>query len=579
MRSTHGSANAGAAFIVLMALIGSQAAMAAEPAGSGDRAPEKMAATAKRQAAPVVQEAAPNDAARRQATRTTPVQLMAPAIEIVNPATAEVSKVVPAAPSAGAVPPTESVPASAQTSSVTVAGGDASARPPGARSSAPLRSGQSRAHGTVINVNPLPPIDVNMAVGESRLVRGLKSSRVVVGTDKIVTAVVLEDRQVMLFGNAPGSTTMQVWDTANVMRTFKVTIAGANDTERVAREIKEFLAEVPGLRVRTLGDKIFVDGSDLSDEVLHSLEVLAKQFDKVVNLTENQKNNGGWDRMVMLDIKVVEFKNRERLRDLGVLWGSDAAGPRFGIGGDIKSSLTRNGDNFVVQPDGSIAAVAAGATLAPFRSYFGFASALASRLKLLATDGEAVILAEPQLAARSGRSAAMHVGGRIPIIVPGGVGGPGTVTQERYGVKLSMTPTIGRDNSIQAKVSAELSEPDATVSINGISGFKERMVETVFNVSDGQTMVLSGLIQRRRENSVQKVPLLGDIPLLGHAFRSSSDKELESEVVIFVTAKIVDPSHNGVVKTIDATQKRIDTVLGPRVEPKGFGVVPEDVAP
>ncbi len=415
-------------------------------------------------------------------------------------------------------------------------------------------------------MRPLPPIEVTMAVGESRLVRGLKSTRVVVGSDKVVNAVVLEDRFVMLFGNAPGVTTMQVWDTDNRMRTFRVTVGSASDVERIAQDVRAFLSDIPGLRVRALGDKVFVDGNDLSDDALHRVQVLSKQFDRVVNMTENQKSTGGWDRMVMLDVKIVEFRNRERVRDLGVLWTPEADGPRFGIAGDIKSSSLRDGERFYVQPGSNLpTSVAAAATYAPFRSFFGLTSVLSSKLRLLATDGDAVILAEPQLAARNGRSASMNVGGRIPIIIPGGIAGPGSVTQERYGVKVTMTPTIGRDGMIQSKVSAEVSELDPTVTANGLPGFKERMVETVFNVADGQTMMLSGLIQRRKETSEEKVPLLGDIPILKHAFRRTNDRESEVEIVIFVTAKIVDAAHPGIVQTIDDAQRNIDRSLGERV--------------
>ncbi len=405
-----------------------------------------------------------------------------------------------------------------------------------------------------------------MGVGESRLVRGLKSTRVVVGSDKVVTATVLEDRLVMLFGNAPGVTTMQVWDTGNRMRTFRISVGSASDVDRFAQEVREFLSDVPGLQVRAMGDKIFVDGNDLSDSALHRVQVLAKQFDRVVNMTENQKGAGGWDRMVMLDVKVVEFRNRERVRDLGVLWNSEADGPRFGVAGDIKASPLRDGNRFYVQPGANVASsVAAAATYAPFRSFFGLASVLSSKLRLMATDGDAVILAEPQLAARNGRSASMNVGGRIPIVIPGGLAGPGSVTHERYGVKVTMTPTIGRDGMIQSKVMAEVSELDPTVSANGLPGFRERMVETVFNVVDGQTMVLSGLIQRRRETSEEKVPFLGDIPIVKHAFKRTNDRESELEIVIFVTAKIVDAAHPGIVQTIDDAQRNIDRSIGDRI--------------
>jgi pilus assembly protein CpaC len=525
------------------------------------------------------------DATRRHGLRTAPVRLNGAAIEVIDPASLRAPPNNSGSMTQVVVPPgSKSVDGAAAAVSSTEAGDagfamgatnrDMEVEGPRAlpgRGATPRsqrdarRRGRQAATQPVIAVGPLPPIEVTLNVGESRLIRGLKSSRVVVGSDKIVTAAVLDDRLVMLFGNAPGATTMQVWDTLDQMRTFRVTVGSASDVTRIAQEVRDYLSDVPGVRVRVMGDKVFVDGNDLSDESLHRIQVLAKQFDRIVNMTENQKGSGGWDRMVMLDVKVVEFRNRERVRDLGVLWATEADGPRFGIGGDIKSSTLRDGEQFYVSPTGVVTSVAAAATYAPFRSFFGWASVLASRLRLMATDGDAVILAEPQLAARNGRSASMNVGGRIPIVVPGGLAGPGSVTHERYGVKVTMTPTIGRDGMIQSKVMAEVSELDQTVSVNGMPGFKERMVETVFNVVDGQTMVLSGLIQRRRESSVEKVPLLGDIPILKHAFSRTNDRESELEIVIFVTAKIVDAAHPGVVQTIDEAQRNLDRALGDRV--------------
>lgn len=469
------------------------------------------------------------------ATRTQPVQLRAPVIEIVDP-TAPAKTPNGAASAAQGVAPTTVEPT---------------------RSAA----NRSRSPGKPSpQTGPIVGPDIHLYIGESRLIRGLKSSRVVVGTDTIMTAVVLDNREVMLFGNGPGSTTLQVWDTANTMRTFRVNVKGT-DTGKLLKDVQALLSDIPNARVHAVGDKVVIDGRDLGDENLHRIAALTKQFDSsVINLTDYQREHGGWDQMVILDVKVVEFKNRERVRDLGIRWASATAGPTFGIAGDIHASRLRNGDRYYVQPVPGVADVAR--PLAPFRTFFGLASTLASMINLMATDGEAIILSEPQLASRHGRKASMNVGGRIPFAVVAGLGAV-EVRYERFGVILEMTPWIGKDGMIQAKIKAEVSDRDTSLDVNGLPGFRERMVETVFNVNDGETMVLSGLVQRLKSTATQKVPGLGDVPVVGALFRNNHDEVRESEVIIFVTPKIVDARHKGVRDAIQSTEQRTNDYLGP----------------
>ncbi len=500
------------------------------------------------------------------ASNTQPVQLVRPVIEVVDPSKTSMSLPLPSA-----LPPNQ-VPASMtvqRRSDGAAVGGD----DPKQTSMSALK-GLAPSRRTVKEpleptaAEPLPAVDVSMRIGESRLVRGLRSTRVVVGTDKVVTAVVLENREVMLFGGAQGATTVQIWDAANVMRTFKVRVEGA-DIAKMADEVRTLLADLPNAKVFIVGEKVVVDGKGLGDEGLFRIAALTKRFENVVNLTEYQKDNGGWDRMVMLDVKVVEFKNRDRLHNLGINWATEGVnGPAFGIAGDIKSSSTGNGARIFVQTneDGTVqVAETLAPRLSPFRSFFGLASALTSKINLLVSDGDAAILSEPQLTARNGRAARMNVGGRIPLAVSTGLGVT-EIRYERYGVIVDVTPFISSNGMVQAKIKAEVSEPSNV--FEGRVSFTERMVETVFNVQDGQTMVLSGLIQRKSEVGVNKVPLLGDIPVLGHAFKNTRTIDRDSEVIIFVTAKIVDPTHPGIQGAIDSAERRVDDFMGVRATPE-----------
>jgi pilus assembly protein CpaC len=481
----------------------------------------------------------------RASSNTQPVQLQPGVVEIVDPARAPLAAATPAAAAAPSRVQIIEVPASSS---------------PGRTTGVSATSSAPKAGAQAAQVDAMPATDVLMQLGESRLVRGLRASRVVVGTDKVASAVVLDNREVMLFGNAPGSTTLQIWDTRNAMRTFRVIVKGT-DIAKMAADVRTMLSDIPGVKVAVLGDKVVIDGQDLGDENLHRIAALTKQFDNVVNLTEYQRDNGGWDRMVILDVKIVEFKNRDHVRQLGIDWSiNGAAGPSFGIVGDIKASRNRDGTAFVLPTQGLPSGVQDLARpAAPFRTFFGLASAVFSKINLLASDGEAVILSEPQLAARHGRSARMNVGGRVPITVAGV--GVAQVVHERFGVIVEMTPHIGKNGMVHAKIKAEVSEPISALAPT--AGLTERMVETVFNVNDGETMVLSGLVTRKKVDNVNKVPLLGDAPIFGSLFRTEGSSMQEGEVVIFVTPKIVDPKHRGIVDTVNATERRLDDALGP----------------
>lgn len=426
-----------------------------------------------------------------------------------------------------------------------------------------------------IDLTRQPSSDIHLYVGESRLIKGLPSTRVVVGSDKVATAAVMDNREVMLFANAPGTVTMQIWDLEGKMRSYRLVVAPA-DMPRLADDIANLLADVPNVTVTPVGDKVIIDGRQLGDENLHKIAALTKSYDNVVNLTEYQRDNGGWDRMVMMDVKIVEFKNKDKLRELGIRWDSSINGPMAGVAGDMKVSSLRGGNGgggggggFYVMPsqDANIQGFdTLQRPIAPFRTYAGLVSVLYSKINLMASDGDATVLAEPQLTARSGKAAMMNVGGRFPIQVSSGLG-ERRIQFERYGVQLNVTPWVDPNGMINAKLKAEVSEPDGSVSIDGMPAFRERVVETVFNVTSGQTMVLSGLLQKSKSKSVTKFPLLGDIPLLGVLFRSTREAETESEVAIFVTPRVVDARSDGVKKAVQTLNERVESHIGPVVPP------------
>ena len=154
--------------------------------------------------------------------------------------------------------------------------------------------------------------------------------------------------------------------------------------------------------------------------------------------------------------------------------------------------------------------------------------------------GKAFLLASPQLSARSGGQAKFLAGGEVPIPVPQGFGQV-TVDYKEYGIKLDIEPLVNFNQDISTRILAEVSRVDPTVTVQGVPGFTTRRTESEINVHAGETIVISGLIDSSAQQDAKRLPLLGDIPILGKLFRSDGFRGNRTELVMFVTPRVVTP--------------------------------------
>ncbi len=247
--------------------------------------------------------------------------------------------------------------------------------------------------------------EIEMFVGESRLLPAPGVVRIAVGNGQIMTATALDKKEVAIFANAVGTSSLFVWNQDGVYQRVKVTIT-PGDTSRIAREVAAFLATIPEAKASIVGDKVIVEGDSLSDADLAKVEQLGLRYPQIVNFT----NRLGWEQMVMMDVKVVEFPVTE-LRDIGIKW-STAGGAAIGaIWGPI-----RRGDDGPYQiniPSGQDTPApivgqnaSAPAPVPPGLNVLGAVNlGLNAQLNLLAQEGKTVILAEPQLSTRNGAKA------------------------------------------------------------------------------------------------------------------------------------------------------------------------------
>ena len=183
----------------------------------------------------------------------------------------------------------------------------------------------------------------------------------------------------------------------------------------------------------------------------------------------------------------------------------------------------------------------------PINAFFGVmnnGSTFLSFLQALRTESVTKLLAEPRLVTVSGKPASFLSGGEQAVPVPAGLGQVG-VQFEEFGTRLNFLPIVLGDGRIHLEVEPEVSSLNAAfgTSIQGtvVPGRTTQRVHTTVDIEPGQTLVIGGLIQREVTGSTQKVPVLGDLPYVGAAFRTISFEEQESELLVLVTPHLVDP--------------------------------------
>lgn len=399
--------------------------------------------------------------------------------------------------------------------------------------------------------------DVEMAVGETQVFPAPAVGRVAVGNGRVLSASTADDRDVVVFANAPGTSSLVIWDRDGTMRRIRITVV-PGQAPRVQREIEAFLASMPAVRSRVVGDKVIVEGDDLSDADQGRIAMLARRYPQVVDFTGQL----GWERMVMMDVKVVEMP-RSRLRELGVRWdGASTGGLNAGLAWDaaVGRPLRAAAGGAEQRPGDSPIAL-------PFPStspagYLGVNALLSARIQAMAQSGEAVILAQPQLSARSGSTARFLAGGEVPYATVDRNGASNT-TFKPYGVTLQIAPRVDAGGTVRSVIDVEVSAVDASVAASGGPALKVRRTSTEFNVRSGETLVLSGFLSREQSQDLDGLPGLSSLPILGPLFGSRRFQRRETELAIFVTPTVVTQRNPGLLERIDRGQRVLDDTFGP----------------
>ncbi|MEJ1160089.1 type II and III secretion system protein family protein [Prosthecomicrobium sp. N25] len=362
---------------------------------------------------------------------------------------------------------------------------------------------------------------------------------ITVGDPEIADVVPLTDRTLYVLGKKIGTTNISVFDRAkNLVGVIEVEVS--HDVGRLGAELK---TQVPtaNIRVGTANGKVILSGTVRDAASLDKALTIARQFapDVINSLSV------GTSQQVMLEVRFVEV-NRSAERQLGVRWsalqGKSGAAFLPNRGGPPESDRTWTYRG------------AATTTTLPFGGVFGSLVANGVNvdflIRALEDQNVARRLAEPNLIALSGQPANFFAGGKIPIVIPGTFGSPGTVEYKEYGVKLAFTPTVLDTGLVNLKIAPSVSELDYAnaVPLNGglQPAITERSTETMVELRDGQSFAVAGLLQTRSETLLEQLPWVGSLPVLGALFRSTSFQKNETELVITVTPRLVRPMSPGV---------------------------------
>lgn len=377
---------------------------------------------------------------------------------------------------------------------------------------------------------------ISIDAGSSFVIPAPSIKRIAIGNGNIVQASAVNGKEVLVFGKNKGSTTLEIW-LSNGKRMSYLIIVNPEGIKRIHEELNLLLKSIPNAKAIVAGDKVVIQGEDLSDADRIKIASLSSLYPEVIDFTSQQ----GWDRMVMLDVQVIELPST-RMQELGIRWDSSSTGGmQTGVAWESSSSslINRPGSSALDlnYPAKNIAGM------------FGVNALLSARIAALTKSGEAVILAQPQLLARNGSTASFLAGGEVPYAAVDKDGRSTTVFR-KYGVSLNITPHADRSGSIRSKLDIEVSSVDSTIAVPGGPALKVRRASTEFNVRSGQTLVVGGFLSRDRSIDRDGLPGLSEISLFGKLFGVERDQMRQTELAIFVTPIVVDADDPGMSSQI-----------------------------
>ncbi len=409
--------------------------------------------------------------------------------------------------------------------------------------------------------------DLSIAVGKSVLVDFAQPvQRVAIGLSDIAEATATTPTELMVNGKAAGQTSLIVWQRNGERQFFNITVRRNNydSNDRLAAVRRELSVELPGqaIRVTSENGSVFLRGTvkdlnsadravAIASTALPSSEPGLKPASapgadsgstggKVINLLYVDVPPA--EKQILLKVRFASV-DRNKAKQLGINIFS------LGLGNTVGGISTGQ-----FSPPSITSGTSSTGPIATFSNELNFLALFpglnaGADIQALETTGVVETLAQPNVIAANGKQASFLAGGEYPYpVVQGGTAGSGptiTIMFKEYGVRLNFIPTITPRGTIRLQVAPEVSALDFTNAVE-VSGFQvpaitSRKVKTEAELADGQTFVIGGLLDNRETQTFEKIPFIGDIPILGKFFQSISKNRTNTELLVMVTPEIVDP--------------------------------------
>lgn len=388
-----------------------------------------------------------------------------------------------------------------------------------------------------LSASPLAK-EIEVSLGGSSLFKlGIAAKKITL-TDPTIAEVSIARGGLLLIGRKVGETNLVAYnDDTSETYLIKVSLPA----RAIQSELSSLFPFERNLRTRAVGGALVLEGSVSSIEVVSQIEEVALGYLKspsikalnvepnVINLLSVQAQ-----QQVQIDVRFAEV-NRASLREIGTQL-------KFNPGGKINGGIIDTGTSAV-------------GTFSLRTSAIGFPFEAA--LNLFAQRSLSRILAEPTLVAMSGERATFLAGGEQPIPVVGSLGVP-NVDFKKFGIQLEFTPIVLANQTIELKTNVSISVLDKSqnLTIAGIDLplFSTRASSTTVRLRSGQSFAVAGLLQDQLENVVDKMPGFGDIPILGALFNSRKYQRRETELVVVISARLVNPLNSAEIPPLPGEQ-------------------------
>ncbi len=393
-----------------------------------------------------------------------------------------------------------------------------------------------------------PSQEIVLSIGKGELVTlPGNMADVFVANDAVADVQVKSQRQLYVFGKAGGETTVYASNERGDV-IFSANVRVGSNIGSVDQMLTLAMPDAK-VSVSTMGtNTVLLTGTVGAPEDAAEAERLVQAFlGEEANVISRLRT--ATPLQVNLQVKIAEV-SRSLLREIGAnVTSADATnGFQFGVGsnrgavtqfnpgGPVDVNVTEGGDGT------SVIETAGSTTLAGLGKLFGVD--VAGTLDLSERLGLVTTISEPNLTALSGETATFLAGGEFPIPIAQGLGQV-TVQFRQFGVSLAYTPTVLSNGRISMRVRPEVSElsTQGSIELNGfqVPSLTTRRTETTVELGSGQSLMIAGLMSANSQNSLDKAPGLGDVPILGNLFRSRGFRRGETELVIIVTPYLVKP--------------------------------------